>query len=96
MRRASSHAAAKFARTFADPGLLGGPRMAIQMFCPRRVQRTWYRGTDVPMHEMPHQIERSAPIWPIAAGCGIHVHSQAAFVGSVAWIKHGTRRLIDG
>jgi len=45
---------------------------------------------------MPQQIQRNAPIWPMATGCGIHVRSQAASVGSVAWIKLGTRRLIDG
>jgi hypothetical protein len=45
---------------------------------------------------MPQQIQRSAPIWPMATGCGIHVRSQAASVESVAWIKLGTRRLIDG
>jgi len=30
------------------PGPLGGPRMAIYMFYPRRVQKAWYRGTDLP------------------------------------------------
>jgi hypothetical protein len=45
---------------------------------------------------MPDQIQRNALIWPMATGCGIEVRSQAASVESVAWIKHGTRRLIDG
>jgi hypothetical protein len=45
---------------------------------------------------MLHQIQRNALIWPMATGCGIHVGSQAASIGSAAWIKLGTRRLIDG
>jgi hypothetical protein len=42
------------------------------------------------------EFKQNAPIGPMATEYGIHVRSQAASVESVAWIKHGTRRLIDG
>ena len=33
--------------TFDDPGPLDGPRMAIYMFCPPRVQWEWYRDMEL-------------------------------------------------
>jgi hypothetical protein len=70
--------------TFDDPGLLGGPRMAIYMFVDVVSKGHGIGVRTCPAHEMAHQIQRNAPVWPMATGCGSQVRLQADSVGSVA------------